>query len=792
MIKRPFLLLLAGLCLGIICSNHVRIVMATVLLAYILLLFFIKYKPGIERILFKKSICLVFVPIFILIGAALGSYHSREYDVDLTLFQENGKKASAYVSGIVESVTAGKTSDKVVLKNIELRMEGEIFTQGKLLVYIDDTDSIKIGNTIEVLGDVREFMTAENPGQYDEKAYYRAKNMTCRMYAENFAVTDEKTDWLKELARRFRESLASVYDQLFPEDEAGVIKAVILGDKSTLTEDTKELYKNNGIGHILAISGLHISLIGGALFALLRRLKWPMFPAVLTTVSLILGYGLLTDFSISTIRAVFMLIFGLLAKLLGKSHDSAEAAAICGLGILLIQPLWLFQTGFQLSFAASIGIALFRIEFNKWKAGEGFGIKAKAAKALLSGISPQLVTTPIILSAYYEIPTFSLLMNLLLLPCMGLLVALGIVSGLIGLWSLQVAGFFAGGAYYLLKIYRKVCELVSSVPGSMLLFGNPGRIRLILCYSLIFAFFVLAGYFGSRHRFDRKGGIYRRRAAWLLVIVPFIFIKLPFSSLGLTSLSVGQGDCAVLQTTNNTAIMIDCGSSSVSNLFKYRLEPFLKYSGIDTLEAIFISHPDKDHISGIEELLAEVDNKLHYSGTVRVKRIITTPAALSSGRLDNIISLAAEKGIEIETVLEGDVIKYNELSLTCLSPSVATDTADNNGSLILLAGYYDFDAIFMGDSASPGEAAVLAARRAGLINEPLELLKVAHHGSKNASSTAFLAEVKPQIAVLYYGRGNSYGHPHARVLSDLSDLASVIYKTGQSGAACFKIQKNYK
>ncbi len=789
MIKRPILSLLAAMCLGILCFERPLVAAAATVVMYLLGLVFYKLKPVFIKALLKEAVELPLLPLIFLLGVLLAGRQMQVLPLDLELLSNKNGKAEAVAYGTLESVTPTKKGYRLVLKKVNITAFEENYEAKKLLLYTETADGLVIGNKLRLEGNVRELKRAENPGQYDEYLYYRAKWIQFAFTAASVEITENSCNYIKEGARRLREGLALVYDRLFPDEEAGIVKSIILGDKSSLEEESRDLYQQNGIGHILAISGLHVSMIGGTAFRLLRLCSSPLLPAVALTILLLLAYGFLSDFGISTKRAVGMLCLSLLAKVLGRSYDSVEGCALCGLFILLAEPLQLMQVGFQLSFAAALGIGFFNIEFKKWKT-EGRGLGAGLFRTALSGLSPQLVTTPVILKFYYEIPLYSFFINLLVLPCMSLVVGLGLISGFIGFVSVGAAYMTSGAVYYLLKFYKLLCELMLTLPESVLLYGNPGRNRLLVCYGAIAVFFMLADYIGKKRYFYGDSARKRRLAALVLLLVPLAFIKPANPALKISCLSVGQGDCAVLQNSNRSAILIDCGSMTAEGISKYRLEPFLKYSGIDTLEAVIISHPDKDHISGITELLENIDNSEPYRGKPRVKRIIMTKEAYNSYKTQTIRELSAQKGIEINLLFAEDTLIYNSLSLKCLAPTAIEDKADNEGSIVLLASYGSFQALFMGDTGFDVEERLAASASSGAIKTPLDFLKVSHHGSKNSNSEAFISTLQPRIAVISYGRGNVYGHPHQNVLEMLEKAGSLVYKTGAIGAACFEIRKS--
>ncbi|MBO7403284.1 MAG: DNA internalization-related competence protein ComEC/Rec2 [Lachnospiraceae bacterium] len=785
MIRRPFTVVFCALCLGIICRAFCAVLTPVIVALYAALLLAFRLDKKFALV-FKRCELTLCAPFLFFLGMILAENAGTDHRIDLSLAQTSNGKLTGVAKGVVESLSASSSGFKLRLGNAAVEAEGLVFTDGAVLVYLDDVKDLAIGNTVRIKGTLREFSRGENPGQFDEFEYYRSDGYSCKMYATSVEVLEGKKRLVKDFLRRLKERLAGVFDRLLPEKEAGLVKALVLGDKSTLDPDVRTLFRQNGIVHILAISGLHISLVGSGLFMLLRGLKAPLIPASAISFFFCFCYGMLTGFPVSAVRAVFMFGFNMAAKALGRSYESGEACAMCGVLLLLKDPLLLFQSAFVLSFSAAVGIGYFTREFSKWEKSGGKG--GALLGMVLSTLAPQLSTVPFIWFYYYEIPVYGMLANLIVLPGMSLLVVLAALSGVLGLFFIAPARFLAGGVYYLLKAYEGLCGLLLKLPHPVFLYGKPERIRMVLCYGLMVLFFVVAGLIGKRYGNGEASRKKRPLAAFVLLLIPLVFVKLPKKSLDITFLSVGQGDSCVMQTDNGTAVMVDCGSSSAERISEYRLEPFLKYSGIHTIEAIFLTHPDKDHFSGILELLERAGNDGDYCGTVRVKRLIVTPGAFQSPKLKELLLEARAKGVEILTFLAGDSLKAGELELLCLAPEPAFDTADNDGSIILAARYRDFCAVLMGDAKGEAEEAVIRACAQGDVKVPVSILKVAHHGSRYASSERFLAVIRPVVSVISYGRGNMYKHPHSQLVERLEAVSEVIYGTGASGAASFRVR----
>lgn len=249
--------------------------------------------------------------------------------------------------------------------------------------------------------------------------------------------------------------------------------------------------------------------------------------------------------------------------------------------------------------------------------------------------------------------------------------------------------------------------------------------------------------------------------------------------LQITMLDVGQGDGIYIKTPAGSHYLIDGGSSDVSKVGTYRIEPYLESQGVGELDYVFLSHGDGDHTSGIEEML--VNQKLG----VRIHTIVLPDENVIDEALYALAELASENGTNVAIMEEGDIItddksfSGNQMRLTCIAPS---DTYEgeigNASSMVLDLQYGEFDMLFTGDLEKEGEEMVVES---GNLRD-YDVLKVGHHGSKNATTEAFLEQVKPEIALVSAGKDNSYGHPASETLERLEEIGCEVYSTQEYGA----------
>lgn len=676
----------------------------------------------------------------------------------------------------LESVS-GVESDRV-LTVTDVTEEGEPFA-GRIRVYNGSKENIfsnvQIGNILSIYGEIYSFSKPGNPGQFNEERYYRETGTDYKFFAQSLTVKNKKKKWTEQFLQEVREEFYGILQECLPEKEAGIVAAMVLGEKCGLSEETKELYQENGIAHLLAISGLHISILGAGLFFFLRRFVMPMKPAVLCSGALLLMYGTLTGFPISTRRAVLMMLCVLGARFMGKHYDVFCALAFSALVQLAIEPLSLFQSGFLLSYGTVLGIQIFLDDFT----GEGASVRdsslnaedrsvwASFSRAFVSSFGISLVTLPILLFSFYEISLYSVFVNVLVLPVLGALLVLSLSGGIAAMLLPFSGRFFFGSVHFILRYYEFLCCLVGQLPGHGFIVGCPSLWQIFLYYLLMLLWHIL-----------RKWGSGKRGVHAALVLAVFILF-LPVrrgSDLKITNLDVGQGDCTVIRSAGKV-LLIDGGSSDVTQVGKYRISKFLKYYGIKAIDYLFITHSDSDHVSGLREILCEPDHMGFEIGMVVMPEIEKRDEGYEA--LEKEIR---QKGVMVQKMRKGDALQFGEMELKCLHPSPDYDwKSENDYSIVLQVSYHRFLGILTGDLEKAGEDAILDSL------EDVDYLKVGHHGSKGSSSQDFLEKLKPEIAVISAGKGNRYGHPAEETLERLGAIGAKIYSTIDCGAVTVEV-----
>lgn len=563
-----------------------------------------------------------------------------------------------------------------------------------------------------------------------------------------------------------REKTAEQILAYLGEEKGGVLCSMMLGDRAYMDEEVRENYQKSGIGHLLAISGLHVSFVGMGIYEILRHASFTRTFAAGGSCAVLILYAVLTGGSISAVRAAVMFLIRMGAEVTGREYDGLTAAGTAMLLMLSFNPLQLFDAGFLLSFGAVLGVYLI-LPF--WQT-EG---EAKWKRTIKMSLSVQLAVLPIMLYYYYEISPYSIFWNLLAVPLAGIVLACGfagiltgtVVSG--GLWPARISYGISG---LILGIYEEGSRIMLEIPGARWVAGRPGTVQ-ILAYYMVLAVMLACFRFG------------KKKAAYTGILAAVLLMGFPHGRAGeleIYMMNVGQGDAFFLRGPKGGTYLIDGGSSTVSDVGKYRIEPFLKSEGVGKLDYVWVSHGDIDHLGGIEEML----KRQKYG--IRIERIVLPGERFWDEKLYEFAQTATEYGAKVYTVEAGQILREGEMELFCIWPGDEKEKEEmpepgNEASMVLALRYRRFDMLFTGDLENDAEDTVSA--RIGELQEQkklsdrFEVLKVGHHGSRNATSERLLEITRPDAAWVSAGEKNRYGHPHEEVLERLANWGVSLYNT---------------
>lgn len=668
------------------------------------------------------------------------------------------------------------------IKNIFCYMEKEGYREPDL------------GSTVCLEGEARSFAQAGNPGEFDMQGYYRMMKISFRLDNAHIRAYGEKKWHVREGLCRLQRYFTDTLEAVFPPKEASIMKAVLLGEKSGLDAETKELYRQSSIIHILSISGLHISMIGMGLYYGLRKIGMGLRPAAAVSIAVILGYGIMTGMSLSSVRAVIMFTFHLLADMTGRTYDMTTALTLAAALLLAKQPRYIEHSGFLFSFGAVASLGAFcpfveelfgisRQEKISWEKYRKRGIEEEKSKVLTAafrkmkqaaagGIAVTLGTLPVHLWFYYQFPVYSILLNLAVIPLMTAVMGAGLFCMVSGNFFPAAAKTAAWIPRVILWFFEKCCLLGEQIPYGTWVSGRPEGWQ-ILAYLLLLILLVAYG----RKQGEKLTVFWK--CQWIFATFCLLLMNTG-NGFQVTMLDVGQGDCIYIRSGQGKSYLIDGGSSTKSKVMEYQILPYLKYMGVRHLEAVFVTHPDSDHCNGILSLLEEYPSQGLTAGTLILPDIGKQSADEQYKDLER---HAWEKGIEVQYMSRGQQIADGDMRFVCMHPYRGYDTGEKNEySLALRLSYRGFLGLFTGDVEGMGEAAAWEYMKSRGDVERLTVLKVAHHGSGYSTGREMLEMLRPRLSLISCGKDNRYGHPHKDLTERLESVGSRIYATPECGA----------
>ena len=688
-------------------------------------------------------------------------------------------------------------------------------------VVISETAEFPLQSKLHIFGQVSSFSVAENEGSFDEQKYMLGQGIFLKMNISKVeSCVTLKTTLFFESLYLFRESIRIVFENIFPGEEMGLMSAMVLGDKTLMDAEVKELFSAAGISHLLAVSGLHVSIVGMGLYRFFRRRGFLFFTSGILSLCVVFCYGVMTGFSVSTMRAVFMFFVLVLAQIRGEKYDMLSAWCLAFMLVLLWEPLSILNMGFVFSFGAVLGIVLVanplvgqyeslcKKRFEKtlrFRQGKNYrkSLNEEVTSSVLFALGMQLFTLPVVARIYYQFPVYVVGLNLLFIPLLVIVVGFGLVGGVVGAVAMgmtsmgvSMVAFFAKGLWRLsgkllfpchiiLYIYEAVSDFSLKLPGSQIVTGYPSVVKLVFYYAVLILCIWLKLKSPKNCKRNLKVFFLKYNVVTLMLAV-ILSIHLP-KSFEMDMLSVGQGDGIFIRSRENVIFMIDGGSSSKNQIGKYILTPFLHYQGVKRIDYWMLSHMDSDHISGCMELLQE---GFPVSCLIFPETVLVEEDETAKEHYETLLNLCEKNHTTVRYAKRGDTFGTKTLGFTVLAPDNHSGfSGTNENSMVIKMSYEEFDVVFTGDIGSEQEEWLLSQFREDDTFKDIEILKSAHHGSKNSNSSKWLSELHPDLCLISAGKNNSYGHPSRETLERMNELDLEYLCTIDCGQISVKFEK---
>ena len=651
-------------------------------------------------------ICLLFISLMYAMLLLCGGVDLKEYERD---------NKSVEITG--------KVTDKMFKNNeycLHIKCNSKNRNSSKYIVYLKSQNAFdfKIGQTIKLKGRYKNFSSPENDGQFDSRKYYRIRGYEASIKGATVTHSGKKYSYIKEWLFSIKENTKKVYFHYMGESEAGTLSAMVLGDKTGLDADVKDLYQAAGISHVLSLSGLHIAAVGMCLFTLLRYTGLHIIGASAISTVVMTMYGLMTGFSTSTIRALIMFILAVIAKAIGRTYDIMTGMSLASILIIVENPYYVYDSGFLLSVLSVSGISLIYpilLDITDFFKTEKSAIYEKTRQSICISLSTNLATLPVVFNTFFKISRYSIFINIIVVPLMSIILGIGIIVLIIANTVIRLKPFrvitrgLLFAAQKIILLYSFLCGNVSRLAGNYWIVGK-GESWQNVVYIILMIVIVLGywSYVNQVRANDKNKDELRKkmkiRETALIVISVFVLAFRIKPELSVNALSVGQGACNVIYGRDIPTIMVDGGSSDVKDVYKYRIRPFLLSNGISEIDYLFVTHPDTDHISGVKELfsdeLREVDVKhLFVSVEEGIEEVLRDEELFESEVISYLSVEGFEKGLGnretirdkltgknssnkrddveenrvdsvdyVHVLAKGDRIENGSITIECLSP----------------------------------------------------------------------------------------------------------------------------
>lgn len=688
------------------------------------------------------------------------TFYGTIYDLNLP--------TDSYIKGkiIVDSLIA---KDKKVFSLNKLLLK--IYYQPKEIEYIKQ---LRPGDKVIIKGNFIGASVVRNPGDFDFKQFL-AKEECAGMVSSDFSkmkfITQNDLDF-KRILYTVRLSISNRIDELFNKEAGALVKGLLLADKSQIDEETKTAFINSGVVHVLAVSGLHVGMISLIFYIIFGRFS-PITRGVATLIGM-LFYILITGAPASVVRASIMVAVIITAKSSGRDTNGFNSLAVAAFLILLFRPYDLFSPGFQLSFAAVLSIlaAIPLIQSSVLKINNPF--LKWVTQLMFVSLAAQIGTLPLTIFYFGKISLVALFANLIVIPAIGVVVAVALLSLFIAIISISVASFPA-----------EFLNLFVSLLNSFILWSGNLNISFIqiVDFSLydvaISSALIILFYFLYKRLIYISAKIITAisLAICLILYTSFDDFELtPDGMLSLIMIDVGQGDAIFIKTPEGKTILIDAGNAGFGYDSGDRIVmPLLRRIGFNSVDYGFVSHMDADHFGGYYALM-----KNNF-----IKQLIKPHLDTTKSKDINFESAAAYNNIPIhyysDTIYPFENIRLYGLVNTSKAPMIFFDSNNRGGVLKLSYGKIDF--LLVGDAERESES-YLVNRFKNFLN--VEILKVGHHGSKTSSSEKFLNYVKPQMSLISCGVENRFNHPSPFIVDRLINFGSEVFRTDLEGALIFQ------
>ena len=637
----------------------------------------------------------------------------------------------------------------------ELELSGRRY---KVRFYVNEDRALEPGDVVRMRSELR--LTDEGGSQ--EPTFHRTRGILLLLYPRGDAQVEKGSQSVWDLPARWAEKLKGIIGRSFPSDAAPFAKALLLGDKIDLSWAQSREFSRSGISHIVAVSGLHVSILFAFVSTVTGKRR---FLLVLLGIPVLLFFGAMAGFTASVTRAVIMQILFLLALGLNREYDPPTALSFAALVMLLQCPLNIAGIGFQLSFASVAGIFLFYEKLSNWLKnwlpGKGKTLRGRLERFFTASVavtlSATVMTVPLTAVHFGVVSLVGILTNLLVLPVVSLIFYGTMAVCAVGCIHAGAAGALAWVVSWPIRYVLAVAKGLGSLPLAAVFTVSP-----YIVLWLVFLYALLGWLLCARKK--RPGLVLGLGTLGLCISLLLSYIEPLTCDYRVTVLDVGQGQCILLQSEGSTFV-VDCGGRRGEEVADIAAEQLLN-QGITRIDGLILTHYDRDHAEGVPYLAEQID----------IERVYLPGTEDTDGCLQGVLD-AVEEQIPIDSEL---TIAFGDAQIRIFPAKDAGSGNDSCASVLFTRE--KCDTLITGDLSEKAERLLLEDYDL----PDLEVLIVGHHGSKYSTCPELLEATAPDAAIISVGADNGYGHPTQEVLDRLKQAGCVIYRTDLHGTITYR------
>lgn len=721
-------------------------------------------------------LALIFIISFLF--GTVNTFLRLKYDDELTSYSDTDVTINAVVKSIPSDNIKNKTKFRALVTSVKTKDNAEKKVNAFSFVSITDDDAkikaLKLCDNVELTGRIKIPSGAKNPYQFDYARYLQYKNIFTVFYAEDdWKIISHSDTFSGKFLRKLndmRSKIISIHAQNIKSPMLEILGGIIFGDDAVNPdEETKKSFINSGIFHILAASGMNVTLIFGIWFFFAIRLRLDYRFSIVTGMLLILFYTCMTGFGPPIIRAYLMLTFILLGKLFDRNTSTISLLFFVALLMLAYNPLMIFDVGFQLSFIVTFSLILTAplISFNF-----GYKFVNNALGACLIPFIAQLYAFPLQMYYFNTFTLYSVFANIAIIPVLSMVSFIGFIASLIALIPniAQKVCYCADIILNPLLVYIvKVAGFFSELPNSILFVKKPSLLQLFLYFALLITITCVIRYKLLSKRV--KYGI-----IFLSLCFIVTFIRLPNNNGEIIFFSVGNADAALIRTETGKYFLFDTGKlpyMSASSQAKNIIVNYIKNKGIKEIEGLVLSHFDSDHAGGTVDVLKNV----------KVKNVYISDSYEDTKLFSDIDKYMSENNIKPYIISENrEIFNENNTIITLLKPKNPELKNENQKSVLMHISLNGKNILSLGDGDIKTYNSVEERYK-----ENISIMKSGHHGAKGTLNDNMTKNT--EIFVISTGF-NMYGHPSQEVIEMIKKNEKIYYRTDYHNAIKAVFNKN--